>query len=251
MTDQAVLPEKMKRGHAVPVRGVYEKLKNSGVWWVRYADSAGRKRREKAGTRAMALSLLAKRKTEVMQGRKLPETMRRKAVLFSELAERALTYSKVHKRSYGVDAVRMPLLLEWFGQRPPDSITSGEIEQRLTAARLARKWEPATVNRYRSLLSLTYALAIKDGKVQVNPVRGVRQLQENNVKERFLSGAEEQRLKAAVCARHPEHGLPLPWRCIPACAARNSSACAGRISTGSGGCSPSRAASTARPATCR
>lgn len=240
----------LKRGARPKKRGVYEKVASSDVWWITYADADGRRRRERAGTWATACKLYTLRRAAALEQRKMPETIRRKPVMFCELAERAMKYSLAHKRSHDVDAQRMPLLVDWFGPRPAASITPGEIEQRLTAAKAERQWSPATVNRYRSLLSLAFALAIKDGKVQANPVRGVKQLQENNVKERFLSAAEEERLKAAICGRHPEYWRPSPWRCTPACGARSSSACGGKISTGSGACSPSRAASTARPATC-
>ncbi len=54
-------------------RGVFEKLPGTGVYWIRYADSTGRIHREKAGTKSTALMLYRKRKTEILQGKKLPE----------------------------------------------------------------------------------------------------------------------------------------------------------------------------------
>jgi len=49
---------KNKRGKKPPkkVKGVYEKVPGSGVWWIRYADKGGKIRREKAGTRESAIS---------------------------------------------------------------------------------------------------------------------------------------------------------------------------------------------------
>ena len=44
------------------MRGVYEKLPGSGEWWVRFADSTGKIRREKAGTKAAAKQLYQIRK---------------------------------------------------------------------------------------------------------------------------------------------------------------------------------------------
>lgn len=35
----------------VTKRGIFERTKGSGIWWVRWTDTEGRKRREKAGTR--------------------------------------------------------------------------------------------------------------------------------------------------------------------------------------------------------
>lgn len=117
------------------IRGVFEKMPGSGVWWVRYADQHGRIRREKAGTRAAAISLYQKRKTEVLEGRKFPERLRAKGVLFSALAADALEYSKVHKLSYLQDSYRMQRLLQAFGERSAETITPLDIERWLTIAR--------------------------------------------------------------------------------------------------------------------
>src|ERR1041385_7450816 len=44
--------------HVKPERaGIFEKIKGSGIWWIRYADAYGRERREKAGTRGIAIRL--------------------------------------------------------------------------------------------------------------------------------------------------------------------------------------------------
>jgi hypothetical protein len=47
-------------------RGVFEKVPGSGEWWIRYVDSAGRYRREKAGSKSTAIGLVRKRKTEAL-----------------------------------------------------------------------------------------------------------------------------------------------------------------------------------------
>src|SRR6478672_10139322 len=102
-------------------RGVYEKLPGSGVWWIRYADTMGRIRREKAGTKSSALTLYRKRKTETLQRKKLPENLRTPMVSFAELSRDALAYSKAHKRSYDDDVIRMEKLLARFRERAADS----------------------------------------------------------------------------------------------------------------------------------
>ncbi len=186
-------------------RGIYEKAPGSGVWWVRYADAMGRIRREKAGTKSSALTLYRKRKTESLQGKKLPESLRSPMVSFAELAREALAYSKTHKRSYGDDVIRMEKLLNRFRDRAADSITPQELEQHLAHTAEESDWAPATVNRYRALISLVFRLGIESGKVKENPARLVKHRQENNARVRWLSGEEEVRLRAAVAATRPEH----------------------------------------------
>lgn len=110
-------------------RGIFEKRPGSGIWWICYFDADGRKRREKVGRRSAAIDLYHKRKTEAMEGEKLPERLRARKVTFSELAEDALEYSRTHKRSYGDDEIRMGKLADWLGPRTAESVTPQEIER--------------------------------------------------------------------------------------------------------------------------
>src|SRR6202023_2759810 len=87
-------------------RGIFEKVPGSGVWWIRYVDAEGRYRREKVGAWSNADKLLTKRKNEALQGKKLPETLRQRVVLFSEIGSEALAYSQGHKRSWRDDESR-------------------------------------------------------------------------------------------------------------------------------------------------
>src|SRR5271170_6522313 len=112
-------------------RGVYEREPGSKVWWIRYYDQFGKKHREKVGTKSAAILLYRKRKQQALEGKKLPEKLRRPSVSFVEIAKDALAYSKAHKRSYGDDVIRMEPILSWFRDRAADSITAQEIEQRL------------------------------------------------------------------------------------------------------------------------
>jgi len=186
-------------------RGIFEKVPGSGEWWIRYADASGRIRREKAGTWNSARDLYIKRKAEVLQGRKLPEKLRQRPVTFREIVRNALAYSKAHKTldSYRLDRWRMETLLGWFADCAACDVAPQEIERRLNE--LAGKGrQAATLNRYRSLLSLTYRLAIRAGKVRDNPVRQVQRRKENNVRVRSLDADEETALRAKVRLFAPE-----------------------------------------------
>lgn len=155
------------------------------------------------GRKSVAIQLYRKRKTEVLAGKKLPERVGVRKASFEELAKDALEYSKAHKLSYADDKVRMAKLKEWLGQRPAESISSQEIERWLSCKAEALK--PATLNRYRALLSLTYRLGMQNGKVQLNPARLVRQRREDNGRIRFLSPDEEQALRRVIQGNHPHH----------------------------------------------
>lgn len=183
------------------MRGVFEKVPGSKEWWICYWDAQGRKRREKAGTKGNAIDLYRKRKMDALTGKKLPEKLRRPAVTFADVAHDALAHSKAHKLSYRHDAGRMETLLGWFREYPAEAITAQDIERRFEQ----QEWSPATANRYRALLSLTYRLAIRNGKVKENPARLVPHRLEDNARIRFLSADEETALRKAIEAKCPEH----------------------------------------------
>jgi integrase len=191
-----------------PDRGIFEKVPGSDIWWIRYVDAHGRYRREKAGTWGSADKLLTKRRNEALQGKKLPETLRQRVVLFSEIADDALAYSRGHKRSYRDDESRMKRLKEWLGGREAESISGPEMEKRLSDVAAAENWASSTFNHYRSLLMLVYREARRIGKVSANPARDIRHRKENNSRVRFLSrdeSGEHSRLAKVILEKYPEH----------------------------------------------
>jgi len=183
------------------VRGVFEKVPGSNIWWIRYNDTDGRVRREKAGLRQSAINLYRKRKTEVLQGKKLPENFRKPAVTFADLAADALTWSKENKRDWSHDESRISKLLPEFGYRKAEDIAPREIEAWIAA----NTSTPATANRYRAVISLAYRQGIRNDRIKINPARAVSMKTENNGRIRYLLPDEETRLRAAILEKCPEH----------------------------------------------
>ena len=68
-----------------------------------------------------------------------------------------------------------------------------------------RQWAASTINHYRSLLLLVYKLGIKAGKLTVNPASAVSHQREDNSRVRFLTPAEEARLRKVLAANYVEH----------------------------------------------
>jgi integrase len=187
-------------------RGVYERELGSGVWWIHYFDAEGRRRREKVGRRSDAVALYMKRKADALAGKKLPERLRQKAVMFNELADDALEYAKAHKLSWEDDEIRLKKIRETFGTRTAESITPQDIERWFLAQNTDRekKWKPATFNRYKALFSLVYKLGVNNGKVKSNPARLVQGRRENNARDRYLLPEEEDKLRAVIEKNCPE-----------------------------------------------
>src|SRR6266478_6110101 len=196
-------------------RGVYEKVPGSNVWWVRYADAAARIRREKAGVKSAAIKLYQKRKTEILEGKKLPEQLRGRVVLFAEIADDALAYCKANNQGQQFDAYRIGRLKDEFGnyaaEIPVEDLRRWFSEQ---------DWQPGTHNRYKSTLSLMFRLAIENKKASTNPARSLKRKREDNGRVRFLNqlapaktevdylkphADEESRLRAVILANYPAH----------------------------------------------
>lgn len=187
-------------------RGVFQKVPGKySPWWICYWDAQGRKRREKAGTKSAAIDLYRKRKNEALQGKKLPEKLRRATITFADISRDALAYSKAHKRTYGDDVQRMERILGWFRDRAAESVTPQEIEKHFEECIEKEKWAPSTVNHYRSLLSLTYRLAIRNGKASSNPARATRHRREDNSRVRYLTPEEETKLRIVLEAEWVSH----------------------------------------------
>lgn len=216
------------------VRGVFEKVPRSGIWWAEHFDASGRRRREKVGTKSQAIQLVEKRKSDARLGVKLPENLRARPVTFGEIAKAAIEYSRQEKRSHRSDEIRIVPLLDQFGDRQAESIRLEEFEQWLNATADERGWALATKNRYLALLKLTFRLAEKNGKIKVNPARLLRMRKENNARVRYLNQYkpsptkigylagctdEETRLRTVIRTEYPHHlpefeiGLNTGMRC--------------------------------------
>jgi integrase len=189
-----------------PKRGIYEKAKGSGIWWIRWTDSEGHKRREKAGTRSVAEKLLLKRQAEKLEGVKLPDNLRAKAVTFDELCKDALKHSEAEnseKQTYEL-GLRIDQLRPVFGSRPAESVRKNEIVEWLTERAGERDWAATTRNRWQATFSLIFRVGVDNEKIEKNPAARIRRKTEGNGRVRFLSEAEEKRLGAAIRSRFPE-----------------------------------------------
>ncbi len=198
-------PSKGQEEEEMKLRGIYERDPGSGVWWIVYFDQFGKRRREKAGSKSIAIKLYGKRKQQVLEGKKLPELFRKPSINFSQLVGDALAYSKRNKRSYKTDVPRFASLKEWFGSHAAEELTPKDIESTLARAAEKEKWAPSTFNHYRSLMSLSYRLGILNRKVTSNPARSVTHRREDNNRVRFLTFEEEKKLRKVIDAKWASH----------------------------------------------
>ncbi len=194
----------MPRKEAKRVRGVWERIPGSGVWWIRYRVR-GVLKREKAGSKVDAIKLLMRRKDDLVQGIVKTDTVRQPAIRFGTLCDDILIFSRNHHRDPYRIQIMVKRILPEFGEKLAQAIKPADID-----AWLSRNTKtPATSNRYRSLFSLIFREAIHNEKCFENPARLVRQRSENNRRIRFLTDSEEASLRDAIRSHFPEHEAEL------------------------------------------
>jgi integrase len=197
------MPAKRK---IAPQRGIYERVKGSGIWWIRWTDAEGHKRREKAGSHGVAKRLLLNRQAEKLKGVKLPDNLRAKSITFGALCDDALKRSAAEnsaKQTYEL-GLRIDQLRPVFGTRPAESVRKNEIVEWLTAQAEEREWAATTRNRWQATFSLIFRVGLDNEKIEKNPAARIRRKTEGNGRVRFLAEAEEKRLSAAIRSRFPE-----------------------------------------------
>jgi site-specific recombinase XerD len=205
MTTTKTATTATKRKEPAKMRGIYEKVKGSNVWWISYKQGSIHKR-EKAGSRGAAIDLYRKRKTDLLAGAKLPPNLRTKGITFGKLAEDAIEwYVARKKKDLRNVRGRMKFLVEEFGDQAASKITPAHIDSWMASH---KDWSPATGNRYRALMSKVYKLAMVSGKVPGNPARLVEMGPESKGRLRWMEqGGDEEKALFDVVRKDYSHRM--------------------------------------------
>ena len=154
--------------------GVY---KREQTWCIQYFAN-GKRRREAIGpSKREAENVLNKRKAEVREGRFF-DLRKGDKLTFGEFLDRYLTEYSAHNKAPGTyrsDCLKASPLKAEFGDMRLTAVDTDVVHRYL--ARLREEGRaPATVNRYRALLSHIFTMAMRWGYVASNPVRLVKLL---------------------------------------------------------------------------
>jgi site-specific recombinase XerD len=188
------------------VAGVIERVKGSGVWWIRYRDHLGRRHLEKVGRRSDAITLIGKRRADAHLRKKLPEKFRG-GMTFGELIDDALRHSRESnvERSTAELELKFNIIRPDLGNRAASSITTQDISIWLLYQSGTRKWSPATRNRYAAAFSLAFRIAVENDKLEINPCARLKRKKESSGRTRFLAPSEEMKIRAAIKTRCPRN----------------------------------------------
>ena len=210
------------------------------VWWLSYM-TAGKQVREssRSTNKRLAESILAKRKTELFEGRwSLPRSdCPRLRQWCDEVIARV-----AHPNTRGRYSASAKNLNAFFGNPKLREISSASIEQ-YQRSRLSEGRHPATVNRDTALLFRLMRLARRHRLILRNPCEEVERLNERRERRqaRPLTSAEEDRLLTSCDSllrmfvivlietglRSKTEALPLKWEAWTCAQIRPQSWCAG------------------------
>jgi integrase len=184
------------------------------VYWIEYYGANGRRARERIGPNKAAaeqrLRDLLKARAEERYIQKDPAGK----VSLGEIGRWYLALAKVKaKASYGRDQDLIKNVLDRIGAETKiRELTVGRIEsyqqQRLqepSPRHPGKTIRPSTVNKEIVCIKTALNRAVRDGKLEFNPIEKAQRLPENNVRERVLSQDEFETLLAAC----PGHLAPL------------------------------------------
>lgn len=183
----------------VKTRGVFEKVKGSGVWWIHFSDTEGKRRREKVGSKSDAIALYTSRKGDAIAGIKLPtKATAAPAITFGEMAVIGLNFSRREKRDYERETYRVKTLNAEFGHLAADAIRPADIREFLTDER--RGWAKATQNKFLTTMNMIYRESQLASKIPetLNPCRQVEYRKYLPSRIRYLRDHEEAEILRAI-----------------------------------------------------
>jgi hypothetical protein len=134
------------------------------------------------------------RKAELIRGKQEKEPEENPK--FVDFAVRYLSYSKTHKRCYGVEFYYVDrTLVPFFGRLRLKEITPTQVE-RFKDKRLAGGLKKSSINREIGLLKSMLHRAVKWGLIAAHPAKDVElfELDDSSVSDRVLSEDEETSL---------------------------------------------------------
>jgi len=185
-------------------RGIFEKVKDSGKWFIRYTGADGKRHQETAGRHGDAVDLLAKRRHEKLLKKKLPEKIRteKDKITFEDLAKDALLHSREENgpRNEHQLEIKLHLIGPDFNHRLAREIIKQDIVKWLLDQADKRKWTPATRNRYQAAFSLIFRVGVDNQKIDLNPAARIKRKDEDNEHIRYLKREEkeDERLIAVI-----------------------------------------------------
>lgn len=176
-------------------RGLYQRQDAQGntTWYVRLAHQGKDCRFGSFPTKTKARMFYEKAKTEQHEGRFFPERyLQTGQEMIETLIDRYLETAKT-KKAYYDEQFFGKWWKDWFKGQRLNAVTPQRIEEAKQFL-LKQGKAPGRINRYQGWMRHVLNVAIRDGKLTINPVSKVKMLRESKGRIRFLSPEEEAKL---------------------------------------------------------
>jgi integrase len=200
-----------KQGYSGPVGLI--KQAGSNIWYIKiHINGRAIYKSAKTDDLQKAELILAKVKVALLSLDSQVNQIIGKSILFSELWERYSKEVSHLKRSFDSESFRSTHLVEYFGDRKIDTITTQDVykyqDQRKSqiSAQSGKPLAGATVNREIALLRHVMKKAIRWGYIEKNPAAGIEGFSENR-RTRYITHEELKAIKAA--AKRNDHSRHL------------------------------------------
>jgi len=170
-----------------------EDVRGNLTWYVRLMHDGKERRFGSFPTKTKAREFYAKAKTEQKEGRFFPERYQHGGYdTVAKVIDQYLETAKT-KKAYKDEKFFGKWWKEWFKDQRLNAITPQRIEEAKQHLAEQRR-TPSRINRYQAWLRHVLNVAIRDGKLTVNPTAKVKMLREPKGKTRCLSIEEETKL---------------------------------------------------------
>jgi integrase len=186
------------------MRGVYEKVKGSKDFYIRYTDVDGRRHREHVGSLRIAEEALINRRREIREG-KFVAKEKKARLTFQELFDgrmadlkRTLSPNTFRHREREFNHARLDSLRNMLADR----IRPQDIEAVLTGLHKEGRSD-GTIRNCRAMISAVFAYGIKRECIVSNPALKTHQPPQEKERVRFLTKEEERAIREKIREHWP------------------------------------------------
>jgi len=172
------------------------------TYYQRYRDKYGRTKQARIGhTNSLSLEE-ARGKAKQIRSQALmgvdinldQQKLKEMPTMTQFVEEQYLPHVKAYKRSWESDkAIFIKKIKPVWGNLKLSEISRQDIEL-FRRNFIKEGYKPGSTNRYMALVKYIFTLAEKWEVIEKSPARGISKLQENNIKERYLSAKETENL---------------------------------------------------------
>jgi integrase len=156
--------------------------------------------------KAQAEEAEVRMRSKVFEGKYRPQADN---VMLAEFIDSVyLPWARLNKRHPRNDEMHCKAIKEFFGKKTfaqlsPMLIEKFKKHRRESITIFGKPRSPASVNRDLEVLSKILSMAVDNGIIESNPAKKVRKLRQDNMRKRYLTTEEEQRLLAALDNQRP------------------------------------------------